>query len=185
MQLDKKYIVTLEDAWKALRLPPTPAHMQVTFMSRGKNFKRNCSRGFSTHAEAQLLICYEAFPGLKPTLDYIGCSKKACPLCEAFLQVAPLRPRIRGRHGGCYPTWGVSPAHLGRLSERLTRLSKLLKQRVLEQLVSRVVTPHHRIPQSTISRAFLRSQDNVPQLFLPCQDISVRHSGIQGKSANK
>jgi hypothetical protein len=71
-------------------------------MSRAMNFKRDCFRGFSAHAEMQLLMRHEAFPELKPTLDYIGCSKKASLLCKAFLQIAPLRPRIRGRQ--CYPS---------------------------------------------------------------------------------
>jgi len=140
--------------------------------------------GLSTHAEAQLLIRHEAFPELKPTLDYIGCSKKACLLCEAFLQIAPLRPRIRGRHGGCYPTWGVSPAHLGRLNGRLTHLSKLLKQRILEQLVSRVVS---QIPQSTIVLGISSFSGHCSSAFLACQDVPPQlsvlartfHSGIQ------
>jgi hypothetical protein len=150
VQLDKKYVVTLEDAWKALELLPPPGRMQTTLMSCGKNFKQDCSRGFSTHAEVQLLLRNEAFPKSKPTLDYIGCSKKSCLLCKAFLQISPLRAKIRGRHGGCCPAWGVSPAHLGRLSGRLTHLSKLLKQRLLEELVSRGVTLHRQIPQSII-----------------------------------
>lgn len=41
---------------------------------------------------------YESGAALPPTLDYFGCSKKVCLLCESFLQALARPLATRGRH---------------------------------------------------------------------------------------
>jgi hypothetical protein len=154
IRMAKRFCVTAKEAWLALGLPDHGAQLPKTLERRMNDFKSLCSRPFSVHAEVQLLLRYLENPGLSPTLDYIGCSKKACLLCEAFLQLSPQKFRARGRHGGCYPAWGLSEAHLKSLSSTLSYLRQLLKQRIVELLKTGPTTLGQAVPQSTIVSDF-------------------------------
>ena len=154
IRIAKQFCVTTKEAWLALGLPNHGAQLSKTLEGRMNDFKSLCSRPFSVHAEIQLLLRYQESPGIWPTLDYIGCSKKACLLCEAFLQLSPQKFRVRGRHGGCYPAWGLSEAHLKPLSSTLGYLSQLLKQRIVELLKKGSTTLGQAVPQSTIVSDF-------------------------------
>jgi len=154
IRIAKQFRVTAKEAWLALGLPDHPARLQKALERRMDNFKSLCSRPFSVHAEIQLLLRYQENTGLLPTLDYIGCSKKACLLCEAFLQVSPQKFRVRGRHGGCYPAWGLSEAYLKPLCSILGNLGQLLKQRIVELLKTGSSTLGQAVPQSTIVSDF-------------------------------
>jgi hypothetical protein len=154
IRIAKQFCVTAKEAWLALGLSDHGAQLPKTLEERMNDFKSLCSRPFSVHAEIQLLLRYQENPGLSPTLDYIGCSKKACLLCEAFLQMSPQKFRVRGRHGGCYPAWGLSEAHLKPLYSTLGHLSQLLKQRIVELLKTGSTTLGQAVPQSTIVSDF-------------------------------
>ena len=154
IRLAKQFHVTAQEAWLALGLPNYPARLQNSLRGRMDNFKSLCSRQFSVHAEIQLLLRYQKNPGLMPTLDYIGCSKKACLLCEAFLQVSPQKFRVRGRHGGCYPAWGLSEFYLKPLYSTLNTLNQLLKQRIIELLKTGSSALGQAVPQSTLVSDF-------------------------------
>lgn len=86
--------------------------------------------------------------------NWAAYSKKACLLCEAFLQVSPQKFRIRGRHGGCYPAWGLSEAHIKPLFSTLGHLSQFLKHRIVELLTTGPSTRGQAVPQSTIVSDF-------------------------------
>jgi hypothetical protein len=81
----------------------------------------------------QLLARYEADPSLTPTLAYFGCSKKACFLCDVFLALSPLKPRVRGRHGVCHPNWAVSLGP-GTAHDSLIELCGVIKGQILRLL---------------------------------------------------
>lgn len=63
---------------------------------------------------------------LQPTLDYFGCSKKTCLLCETFLRALPSPIATRGRHGICYPAWGVPDSNSGDIEVAIQQLEKSL-----------------------------------------------------------
>jgi OTT_1508-like deaminase len=154
IRIAKRFRVTAKEAWLALGLPDHGPWLRKILEGGINSFKSLCSRPLSVHAEIQLLLHYQENPGLSPTSDCIGCSKKACLLCEAFLQASPQKFRFRGRHGGCYPAWGLSEAHLKPLYSTLGYLSRLLKQRIIELLKTGSSTPGQAVPQSTIVSDF-------------------------------
>ncbi|MCJ1384572.1 hypothetical protein MMC17_007689 [Xylographa soralifera] len=154
IRIAKQFCLFAKEAWLALGLPDHGEQLPKTLEGKMKDFKSLCSRPFSVHAEIQLLLRYQENPGLSPTLDYIGCSKKACLLCEAFLQVSPQKFRVRGRHGGCYPAWGISEAHLKTLCSALAHLSQRLKQRIVQLLKTGSTNLGQAVPQSTIVSNF-------------------------------
>lgn len=129
-QIQREYIVPLRDAWDQLGLPPPQELQHLTCMA-DLDFKWNCSQKFSSHAEVQLVQRYEENPHLTPSIDYMGCSKKVCLLCESFLELSPWRPRLRGRHGCCHPRWGISLTTVKHQVPRLEKLCGLLKSRIL------------------------------------------------------
>ena len=125
-------------------------------------FKSDCGKSFALHAEMQLFMHYESGAALSPTLDYFGCSKKACLLCESFLQALARPVATRGRHGICYPAWGVPPStSLGTVTA-LEELDKMLVSRVKSHLADsvridkRLVVPA--VHQSTVASAYSDSE---------------------------
>jgi len=132
-EIRKQYIISLQDAWDQLGLPPTSQDLT----EYDSTFKMNCSRKFSSHAEVQMVQRYEESLHLVPSIDYIGCSKKVCLLCESFLQLSLWRPRLRGRHGGCYPRWGLTLRTAESQTSRLEKLCELLERRILRLLESK------------------------------------------------
>lgn len=60
---------------------------------------------YSLHAEMQLFMRYEENAALTPTLYYFGRSKKACLLCDGFLQSLPSPIATRGRALGVTILW--------------------------------------------------------------------------------
>jgi hypothetical protein len=121
-------------------------------------FKSDCGKSFALHAEMQLFMHYETGAALSPTLDYFGCSKKACLLCESFLEALARPVAIRGRHGICYPAWGVpSSTSLGTMTA-LEALDKMLVSRVKSHLADsvridkRLIVPA--VHQSTVASAY-------------------------------
>lgn len=127
-----------------------------------EKFKSDCGKSFALHAEMQLFMHYESGAALSPTLDYFGCSKKACLLCESFLGALARPVATRGRHGICYPAWGVPPStSLGTMTA-LEELDKMLVSRVKSHLVDsvrvdkRLIVPA--VHQSTVASAYSDSE---------------------------
>jgi hypothetical protein len=108
--LDSEHLVDIFEAWEQLGLGILPNSVITTLQFNVDQFEEACQEPFALHAEMQLVFYYEDPCSARPTLDYFGCSKKTCLLCESFLSA--LKPLIttRGRHGICYPAWGVPTA---------------------------------------------------------------------------
>ncbi|RYP51167.1 hypothetical protein DL768_003435 [Monosporascus sp. mg162] len=109
------------------------------------------------HSEMQLFTQYENGAALPPTLNYFGCSKKACLLCESFLQALPRPVATRGRHGICYAAWGVPPSRSTGTTAALKELEKMLifraRSHVLNQkpINKKLIAPA--VNQSTVASA--------------------------------
>ncbi|KFZ20164.1 hypothetical protein V501_00274, partial [Pseudogymnoascus sp. VKM F-4519 (FW-2642)] len=105
LKLNPKYLIDITDAWCRLDPDAQPGCELKTLSSFKATFKEDCSRKLSSHAEVQLFSYYVA--SQLPSIDYFGCSKKSCLLCEGFLQALSRPISTRGRHGICYPAWIV------------------------------------------------------------------------------
>ncbi|KAJ5740628.1 hypothetical protein N7493_000500 [Penicillium malachiteum] len=111
-KLDSTYCVRIEDAFSQLGLgKPLKFRGYDLTKSFGKEFENVCKKAsrepFSLHAEMQLISYYDESKVSPPTFQYFGCSKKTCLLCETFLSSLPMPINTRGRHGICYPAWGL------------------------------------------------------------------------------
>lgn len=102
-----KHRVGIFEAWTQLGLAIASNSQVRMLKSFDKDFKEACTQLYSQHAEMQLISHYESDTALPPTSDYFGCSKKTCLLCETFLKGLPRPIVTRGRHGICYPAWGL------------------------------------------------------------------------------
>jgi hypothetical protein len=108
--LDSEHVVDIFEAWEQLGLGTAPEPVFIILQLRRDHFREACAEPFSLHAEMQLVSHYEDPHSARPTLDYFGCSKKTCLLCESFLGALPIPITTRGRHGICYPAWGIPTA---------------------------------------------------------------------------
>ncbi|KAF2179438.1 hypothetical protein K469DRAFT_694128 [Zopfia rhizophila CBS 207.26] len=135
VRIGKAFVIPIGEAWERLRLPQADRVIWKFFNKNDRDFRKDCSRDFRTHAEIQLQLRYEEDKHLRPTIDYLGCSKKACLLCESFLALPPILLRTGGRHGMCYSAWGLPQTSQKHFHERLIRLSEVLTERV-QQCIS-------------------------------------------------
>ncbi|KAH6848437.1 hypothetical protein B0I37DRAFT_164088 [Chaetomium sp. MPI-CAGE-AT-0009] len=91
-------------------------------------------------------------------MDYFGGSKKACLLCESFLQALARPVTTRGRHGICYPAWGVPPSTSPGTAAALNKLDKMLVSRVKSHLADSARFGKHLVApavhQSTVASAY-------------------------------
>ena len=132
-QISRTYVVSFREAWDQLGLPQLQGISNLTSMTDSV-FKERCSRELSSHSEVQLMQRYEENPHLTPSIDYIGCSKKVCLLCESYLRLSLWRPRFRGKHGCCYPQWGIPPTTAKHQITRLNKLCEILKSKIVRLL---------------------------------------------------
>jgi len=130
MAVDVEYQTDITDAWARLNSAPPPAADMKMLAVFGARFKRDCAASYAQHAEIQLFTHYEEHPNLSPTLRYFGCSKKACLLCEGFLAALPSPIDTRGRHGICYPAWGVPSSRSAGAKTALIKLENMLVTRI-------------------------------------------------------
>ncbi|KAL4876938.1 hypothetical protein BJY04DRAFT_210300 [Aspergillus karnatakaensis] len=114
----------------SLRLGPTPEHIVSMLAPFNQRFEKACAESFSLHAEMQLVLHYDEGCASQPTLDYLGCSKKTCLLCETFLNALPGPIVTRGRHGVCYPAWAVPGSSSKTVKVAVERLEKSLVARI-------------------------------------------------------
>lgn len=132
--LQAEYAVGIFEAWERLGLGPTPSSVVRKLDASRQAFEEACASTFTLHAEMQLVMHYEERCALQPTLDYFGCSKKTCLLCEAFLGALPSPVTTRGRHGICYPAWGVPSSNSGAVEVAIGKIEKTLVTIIREVL---------------------------------------------------
>lgn len=127
MTLDVKYVVGITEAWNRLGLlGSTPESLSA----RSRMFKKTCAKSFTLHAEMQLVLhCTDGYAP-HPTLNYFGCSRKTCLLCEIFLGALPNPIATRGRHGVCYPAWAVPGSRSSTIQVAIESLEKNLIARI-------------------------------------------------------
>lgn len=128
--LEAKYRIGISKAWERLGLGSISAPVIRILDPFCQRFEKACAGTFSLHAEMQLVMHYEERCALRPTLDYFGCSKKTCLLCETFLRALPSPIATRGRHGVCYPAWAVPGSKSGAIEVAVERLEKSLVARI-------------------------------------------------------
>ena len=127
--LDARYVIGLFEAWEQLGLGSVPQSL-ATSPEINQSFKEKCAEPFSLHAEMRLILLYNEGHAPQPTMDYFGCSKKSCLLCETFLAALPNPIDTRGRHGVCYPAWGVPVSNSATIQNTLEHLRKSLMARI-------------------------------------------------------
>ncbi|KAL2845541.1 hypothetical protein BJX68DRAFT_256734 [Aspergillus pseudodeflectus] len=133
--LDSEYVLDIFEAWEQLGLGTAPEPVFIILQLRRDHFREACAEPFSLHAEMQLVSHYEDPHSARPTLDYFGCSKKTCLLCESFLGALPIPITTRGRHGIFYPAWGIPTegpvsievASEGALKDLVTRIQSCVR----------------------------------------------------------
>ena len=149
-KLQNRQILSIRQAWNLLGLPSkSKGRIPPALLDKNHTFKKQCRRNLFVHCEIQLLTHYETQPSLGPTLDYFGCSKKACYLCESFLALSSLKFRTRGRHGKCHPQWAVHSDNTESIRQRLNDLCELIKQKIRARLEPHQAPPPVAINQSS------------------------------------
>lgn len=128
--LEARDVVGIFEAWERLGMGSTPEPVMRMLQPFSQRFEMVCAKTFSLHAEMQLVMHYEKRCAPRPTLDYFGCSKKTCLLCETFLGALPSSIATRGRHGVCYPAWAVPGPTSGTVKVAVDRLEKSLLARI-------------------------------------------------------
>lgn len=177
--ISPEFQIDLSDAWARLISTSPPASELRMIAKFGEQFKRHCAKSYNLHAEIQLYMHYENSNALTPTLCYFGCSKKACLLCEGFLQALPSPITTRGRHGICYRAWGVPSSTSAGAGVALIGLEKMLVSRIKTHLHDSVRADKTHfappVPQSTLVSDFSDST---------LQDLLQREKKVEsGKKA--
>ena len=152
-EIATQFLIDIGDAWTQLSTEtPLPADIEL-ITKFNKDFKVDCAKSYSLHAEAQIVCDFESQPSLTPTIRYFGCSKKACLLCDSLLRGLPEPVTTRGAHGVCYPAWGVPSTKTLSIAKALESMEKMLVARIQAQLsASVIVRKSHlaaRVAQST------------------------------------
>ena len=142
--------VDITTAWNKLT-PVGPSAQDLKVLAPfASSFQSDCSKSYSLHAEMQLVDYYEYGGVQRPTIDYFGCSKKSCFLCESFLRSLPSPVRTRGRHGICYPAWGIPCPTSSETAVALDRLKDILVSRINIHLQNERRLLLVSVPQSTL-----------------------------------
>ncbi|GKZ40822.1 hypothetical protein AbraIFM66951_006356 [Aspergillus brasiliensis] len=128
--LGRRFVVDIVTAWERLGLGIATKPVIDLLDPYKERFKQACAEPFSLHAEMQLISHYEECRGPGRMLDYIGCSKKSCLLCEIFLAALKNPIETRGRHGVCYPAWGVPCSNSEAIHLATNRLKDNLVTRI-------------------------------------------------------
>jgi hypothetical protein len=113
-------------------------------------FRSACSKAYGLHAEMQLVDHFNTGGAQCPTIDYFGCSKKSCFLCESFLQSLPSPVGTRGRHGICYPAWGIPCPTSTESAVALDNLKGILVAKIKSCLRNETGRLLAAVPQSTL-----------------------------------
>lgn len=103
------------------------------------------------------MLHYDEGCAHQPTLDYFGCSKKACLLCETFLGALPSPIATRGRHGVCYPAWGIPTSDSATVKVAIERLEKSLVARI-RGLLNDLMHPEQKIFAAEVKQSDMVSE---------------------------
>ncbi|KAI2601837.1 hypothetical protein GGR54DRAFT_580565 [Hypoxylon sp. NC1633] len=159
-KIKPEHHVDIADAWaelKSAKPPPSPVPSMVKFR---ESFKRDCAKSAGCHAEIQIYEYLEKHTSSGLTKPYLGCSKKSCLLCEEFLQALHQPIATRGRHGICYPVWGVPSSKSARTLTALKGLRDNLVSRIDDHLKdsrgAEKLKPVPQVPQSSLVSDFSR-----------------------------
>jgi hypothetical protein len=128
--LETKDVVDIFEALERLGLVSNAKPVTRKLHPFSQRFRKACAKTFSLHAEMQLVMHYEEVCAPRPTLNYFGCSKRTCLLCQTFLSALPSSIATRGRHGVCYPAWAVPGSNSGAIEAAVQRLEKSLVARI-------------------------------------------------------
>ena len=145
LNLTRGHKVSLQQAWNSLNLPPHTDPQTIKWMSHyDATFQRDCGMRLRlVHAEVQLVDFYRRQPNATPSIlhPYIGCSKKACFMCQLFLDVCKLKLRNRGCHGIISKIpWTVPCTPAPHLDEELAKMTAFIVERI--STVLRSPQPH-------------------------------------------
>ena len=105
--ISPKWQIDIFEAWAQLTGKAPSSSEAKTLSVFREQFNQDLATSYSLHAEIQLFMYYEDSLCAAPAHPYFGCSKKTCLLCATFLQALPAPISTRGRHGVCYPAWGI------------------------------------------------------------------------------
>lgn len=132
------------------------------------HFRKACSRNLTIHAEMQLVAFYDHNSHARPSLRFLGVSKKSCFLCRVFLTTHPDSFATSSCHQKLYPSWSPPLATDVKVYKRykalITDLSKTLEATTREELTSRLGNPRRPIPADStagVSMSGLLSSDLV------------------------
>ncbi|KAI1141100.1 hypothetical protein F5Y05DRAFT_299180 [Hypoxylon sp. FL0543] len=155
-----KFHLDLAGAWNELNLQKSNASELAAIARFAQAFKRDCAKAYSYHAEIQLFQYLEGDTSTL-TVPYFGCSKKSCLLCEEFLQALPDPVKIRGRHGICYPAWGVPTSAPNRAIEALRGLEMNLLSRIKDHIRGLLAGNRIRAPPNVAQSSIVTSFSNL------------------------
>ncbi|XPS75439.1 hypothetical protein M3J07_007517 [Ascochyta lentis] len=114
------------------------------------HFRTACSRSLTVHAEMQLVAFYDHNPHAKPSIRFLGVSKKSCYLCCMFLTTHPESFMTSACHQKLYPSWSPPLATDAKVYRRyktlITNLSKIMEATAREELMSRLGNSRRPIP---------------------------------------
>jgi hypothetical protein len=176
-KLSREYLVDITDAWGRLHPVSSLVSEPKTLAAFNGRFRKDCARAFTSHAEVQLLLHYRNTLSLTPSIDYFGCSKESCLLCETFLQALPQPISTRGRHGICYPAWTVPFTRSEDIMVALQQLGEVLVSRIEMYMKNqRSGIFLNAVPQSTIVSDF-------PNLSL--EEIVRRKGMVESEEENR
>ena len=145
--LDPKHHVPLSQAWSLLGLPDTP--QTNLFVNRhGEQFAKQISTPLNIHTEVQMLTVYALNPDFHCSLNYFGCSKRACLLCDAMIKLAPEQIEMRGTHGKYYCLWGIPVVLQERNESEVVQLTDLITARI--KGIERNPSRYLRAPESDL-----------------------------------
>lgn len=152
--MKQEFQIDILDAWTRLLSAPLPASGENVISQSREQFKKDCATPYSLHAESQVFVFFQDQPALNPSLNYFGCSKRACFLCQGFLQALNEPINTRGTHGICYPAWGVPRSSSSEVNPALKRLEQKIVSRIKTYLPNpaRASKVYHApaVPQSSI-----------------------------------
>lgn len=168
LQLTTRNKISLEEAWQELSMPAADAKRRSWLAKHEKNFRKDCGGPLRlVHAEIQLVNFYRKQPGatLEKLHRYIGCNKKACFMCQLFLNSCDLKLSNQGCHGAIPRIPCTLPCDMASDAQKvLQNMTVKMKKLILEEVNDRSI---HVAPQkqSIIVSSVHEGQGNNPELL--------------------
>lgn len=107
--------------------------------------RKACRLDLTLHAEMQLIVFYEGNPTCKPSMRFIGTSKKTCFLCDRYMRHHPSRLQASASHQKIYPSWMPPPSY--EMPEKSTRTPFMKLSKEIEGLTTRELKNGLTVPQ--------------------------------------